>query len=111
MESYIPIPDASHIIDIKDYDALYKKKYKLPITLIRFSSTVEDSTGCPYVMDEKDDDFLNQYNNDNPSNIITEVHFEFVMWELESIINKQLPNISTVMKYKREEDKNKRIKE
>ncbi|CAO3625162.1 unnamed protein product [Cunninghamella echinulata] len=94
-QNYIPTPDASHIIDTKEYDALYKKKFKEPSILIRFSTTVEDSTGCPYVLDDEDDGFLKQYNRKNSLNNLTEDHLEFIMWELESITNKQLPNLST----------------
>ncbi|KAI9303208.1 enhancer of polycomb-like-domain-containing protein [Cunninghamella echinulata] len=93
-QNYIPTPDASHIIDIKEYDALYKRKFKEPSILIRFSTTVEDSTGCPYVLDDEDDGFLKQYNRKNSLNNLTEDHLEFIMWELESITNKQLPNLS-----------------
>ncbi|OAD02739.1 hypothetical protein MUCCIDRAFT_162357 [Mucor lusitanicus CBS 277.49] len=91
IESYIPIPDASKEIDHKEYEALYKKKYKEPSTLIRFSSTVEDTSGCPYVMDELDESFLNKYNTDHTT--LSEDDFEKIMYQFESITKDKLPHI------------------
>lgn len=36
------------------YDKLYPKSFSEPATYIRFSSTVEDSIGAPYCMDDED---------------------------------------------------------
>lgn len=36
------------------YDRLYPKSFSEPATYIRFSSTVEDSVGAPYCMDDED---------------------------------------------------------
>ncbi|CEP19141.1 hypothetical protein [Parasitella parasitica] len=91
IESYIPIPDASKEINRKEYESLYKKKYKEPSTLIRFSSTVEDTSGCPYVMDELDETFLNKYNTDHST--LSEDDFEKMMYQFESITKDKLPHI------------------
>ncbi|ORX46532.1 hypothetical protein DM01DRAFT_1149873 [Hesseltinella vesiculosa] len=88
VETYIPTPDASNRIDNKLYTQLYKKKYKEPSTLIRFSSTVEESTGCPYVMDEEDDQFLK-----STAMALSEDDFEKLMWEFESIATHQFPHL------------------
>ncbi|KAI8089939.1 enhancer of polycomb-like-domain-containing protein [Halteromyces radiatus] len=94
VERYIPTPDASRVIPTKAYNSLYIKKFKEPSTLIRFSSTVEDCTGCPYVMDDDDDLFLKKFNKKRKSNTITEDRFEEIMWALETIIQQQLPHLS-----------------
>ncbi|KAI8097996.1 enhancer of polycomb-like-domain-containing protein [Gilbertella persicaria] len=94
VEKYIPTPDASRLIDEKEYAALYKKKYKDPSTLIRFSSTVEDCIGCPYLMDEEDDAFLQDYNKQYPGEILSEDLFENIMWEFETITNQQWPHLA-----------------
>lgn len=57
---YIPTPEAtaSHL----QYDELYPKRFTQPATYIRFSSTVEDTSGCPYCMTSDDVAFLKAYN-------------------------------------------------
>ncbi|KAF1361965.1 hypothetical protein EJ07DRAFT_109140 [Lizonia empirigonia] len=57
---YIPTPEAtaSHL----QYDELYPKQFTQPATYIRFSSTVEDTSGCPYCMTSDDAAFLKSYN-------------------------------------------------
>lgn len=57
---YIPTPEAtqSHLV----YDELYPKRFTQPATYIRFSSTVEDTSGCPYNMTSDDVAFLKAYN-------------------------------------------------
>jgi enhancer of polycomb-like protein len=57
---YIPTPEAtaSHL----QYDELYPKHFTQPATYIRFSSTVEDTSGCPYCMTSDDAAFLKEYN-------------------------------------------------
>ena len=97
VESYIPIPDASNRIDTKDYESLYKKKYKEPSTLIRFSSTVEDTIGCPYFMDEVDESFLNKFNAEHPT--LSEDDFERIMYEFESVTKEKLPHIHLVSSF------------
>ncbi|OAD72938.1 hypothetical protein PHYBLDRAFT_169198 [Phycomyces blakesleeanus NRRL 1555(-)] len=94
VESYIPTPDASRVIPDEEYYSLYKKKYKEPSTLIRFSSTVEDVTGCPYMMDEQDDEFLQRYNANKANETLTPDAFEEIMWQFESVTNHQLPHLN-----------------
>lgn len=96
VEKYIPTPDASRLIPHEEYISLYKKKYKEPSTLIRFSSTVEDCIGCPYVMDEEDESFLSTFNSNHPGQILSEDMFEKIMWECESITNQQWPHLDLV---------------
>ncbi|KAI9490712.1 enhancer of polycomb-like-domain-containing protein [Zychaea mexicana] len=94
VESYIPTPDASHNISEKEYRKMYKKAFNKPSTLIRFSSTVEDTTGCPYVMDEEDDAFLKQYNNDTATTpSLSEDDFEKIMWQYESTVDQHWPHL------------------
>ncbi|KAI8393952.1 enhancer of polycomb-like-domain-containing protein [Radiomyces spectabilis] len=93
VESYIPTPDASRFIPDDDVHILYKKKFKEPSTLIRFSSTVEDCVGCPYVMDEIDDAFLKTLNKDK-SDKLSEDDLEAIMWEFESTTRQHLPHLN-----------------
>ncbi|CEP11311.1 hypothetical protein [Parasitella parasitica] len=93
VEKYIPTPDASRLIPDNEYQLLYKKNYKEPSTLIRFSSTVEDSIGCPYYMDEKDEEYLEAYNKEHPSEVLSEDLFEQIMWDIESIASQHWPHL------------------
>lgn len=52
-QSFIPTPDATKAKGI-EYDKLYPKVFSSPATYIRFSSTVEESIGVPYCMDDQD---------------------------------------------------------
>ncbi|CAK4030975.1 Enhancer of polycomb 1 [Lecanosticta acicola] len=61
-QSYIPTPDAVKARGVK-YDELYAKSFSQPATYIRFSSTVEDTIGTPYCMNEDDAKFLEQLND------------------------------------------------
>ena len=45
------------------YDQLYPLTFAQPATYIRFSSTVEDCSGCPYNLIEEDDVFLKSMNS------------------------------------------------
>ncbi|KAG0174692.1 Enhancer of polycomb-like protein 1 [Apophysomyces sp. BC1034] len=74
VERYIPTPNASNVIQEDSYYSLYKRKFKEPSTFIRFSSTVEDCTGCPYVLDSEDEEFLAQFNKNHET--LTEDEFE-----------------------------------
>ncbi|KAK4512539.1 Phosphotransferase [Mucor velutinosus] len=93
VEKYIPTPDASCLIPEEEYRSLYKKNYKEPSTLIRFSSTVEDSIGCPYYMDEQDEAYLESYNKEHPGEILSEDLFEKIIWEIESIASQHWPHL------------------
>ena len=56
---YIPTPDA--VTSKLQYEDLYPKRFTQPATYIRFSSTVEDTIGCPYCMTNEDAEWLKQY--------------------------------------------------
>ncbi|RUO96359.1 enhancer of polycomb-like-domain-containing protein [Jimgerdemannia flammicorona] len=88
----IPVPDASRTIN--NYDELYRRKFSEPQGLIRFSTTVEDCTGCPYTMDEEDEQWLIKYNvhaQRRPEEKLTEDQFEQVMWQFEKATNEKVP--------------------
>lgn len=75
---FIPTPDANQS-SIK-YDQLYKLTFSQPATYIRFSSTVEDSCGCAYDMNDKDDAYLKSFNEKrNASTQCSEDQFEEIM--------------------------------
>ncbi|KAI7856593.1 enhancer of polycomb-like-domain-containing protein [Circinella umbellata] len=94
VESYIPTPDASHTISEKLFRKNYKKAFKEPATLVRFSSTVEDVIGCPYVMDEEDEAFLKKYNTTATSATrLSEDEFEKIMWQYESTVDEHWPHL------------------
>ncbi|PSN71164.1 hypothetical protein BS50DRAFT_275810 [Corynespora cassiicola Philippines] len=57
---YIPTPEA--VTSKLQYDDLYPRHFTQPATYIRFSSTVEDTIGCPYCMTSDDVAFLKAYN-------------------------------------------------
>nr|POE78491.1 enhancer of polycomb-like protein 1 [Quercus suber] len=61
-QNYIPTPEATLAKDVK-YDDLYPKTFSQPATYIRFSSTVEDSVGANYCMNDADQDFLAKLNS------------------------------------------------
>lgn len=88
---YIPTPDASKIVD--DYEKLYKKTFIEPSTFIRFSTTVEDSEGCPYSMNEEDSDWLLKFNGSKRlrENYCSEDVFELIMNQFEAITNEKQP--------------------
>ncbi|KAK9768620.1 Enhancer of polycomb-like protein 1 [Basidiobolus ranarum] len=83
---YIPTPDASK--QIEGYEHLYKKVFHQPSTFIRFSASVEDSTGCPYNLDEIDEEWLEDFNKKaTEDKKLTEDQFENVMYIFESAAN------------------------
>lgn len=57
---FIPTPDA--VASKIKYDELYPRRFAQPATYIRFSSTVEDSIGCPYCMTAEDEAWLSNTN-------------------------------------------------
>ncbi|SCV67942.1 BQ2448_63 [Microbotryum intermedium] len=63
-KAYIPTPDAHGAIDNELFYQLYPKGWNDPVTYIRFSDTVEDTTmgATNYTMDEDDEDWLEAYN-------------------------------------------------
>lgn len=57
---YIPTPDA--VASKLQYEDVYPKQFTQPATYIRFSSTVEDTSGCPYCMTSDDVAWLKSFN-------------------------------------------------
>ena len=57
---YIPTPETK--LSNLQYESLYPQVFQQPQTYIRFSSTVEDSVGCPYCMNLDDEIWLKKYN-------------------------------------------------
>ena len=78
VQVFIPTPDASKVVE--DYDKLYPKKFSQPYSYIRFSSTVEDTSGCLYSMGEDDEAFLKTL---DPVKKYDEDGFERIMQFLE----------------------------
>ncbi|KAF1850836.1 uncharacterized protein K460DRAFT_328111 [Cucurbitaria berberidis CBS 394.84] len=75
---YIPTPDA--VASKLQYEDLYPRQFTQPATYIRFSSTVEDSSGCPYCMDSDDVAFLKDFNKKKGKSLrCSEDEFEEVM--------------------------------
>ncbi|RPA86107.1 hypothetical protein BJ508DRAFT_302023 [Ascobolus immersus RN42] len=92
---YIPTPNAEKIKDTQ-FDALYPKKFSMPSSYIRFSSTVEDCCGCPYSMSAEDQKFLQQYNSGKrpTSARCSEDTFEQVMSHFETVVQQKQPFLS-----------------
>jgi hypothetical protein len=93
---YIPTPDASQTIDLKEFHRLYKTPFNNPSSFVRFSATVEDSIGCPYMMDEADDEWLATFNKSHPKLSLSEDAFESIMWRIESVSLEKVPYLETV---------------
>jgi len=75
---YIPTPDA--VASTLQYEDVYPKRFTQPATYIRFSSTVEDTSGCPYCMTSDDVAFLKSYNQKKgKTNHCSEDEFEEVI--------------------------------
>ena len=75
---FIPTPDT--IQSNIQYDRCYPLQFSQPATYIRFSSTVEDCSGCQYCMTAEDDAFLKSMNLKRPaSSQCCEDRFEEVM--------------------------------
>ncbi|ORY90988.1 enhancer of polycomb-like-domain-containing protein [Syncephalastrum racemosum] len=91
---YIPTPKASQQIPEKDYRLLYTP-FKAPINNIRFSSTVEETGGCHYVIDEQDEAFLARHNaeKDSPDLRLSESLLEDIMDKFETITNTHMPHL------------------
>jgi enhancer of polycomb-like protein len=80
---FIPTPDA--LPSSLKYETVYKKRFALPTTYIRFSSTVEDTSGAAYCLTEEDEEFLKTINTKRPATShINERQFEEVMQFFET---------------------------
>ncbi|KAL6454870.1 EPL1 Enhancer of polycomb-like protein 1 [Candida maltosa Xu316] len=78
---YIPTPDASRIWP--EASRYYKQKFEEPESLIKFSSTVEDTIGVEYNLDEEDEVFYQSLCQQFPKNKISEVELEQVIDRFE----------------------------
>ncbi|KAI9768438.1 MAG: Enhancer of polycomb-like protein 1 [Geoglossum simile] len=86
----IPTPDT--IRSSLQYDNLYQRSFSQPATYIRFSSTVEDCTGCQYNLNEEDHAFLASMNQKRAlSTQCTEDQFEVVMAFFEATAQSKQP--------------------
>ncbi|KAK9478335.1 enhancer of polycomb-like-domain-containing protein [Lipomyces japonicus] len=92
---YIPTPDASKVFE--GYSKYYNRKFTEPTTYIRFSSTVEDTSGCPYCLDENDFEFLDKINSTKKpaSQQCSEDVFEVIMQQFETAIAERQPFLAT----------------
>lgn len=87
---YIPTPDASKVWP--EADKYYHQKFSEPNTYIKFSATVEDVSGCPYNMDERDEEFLLVLNKSfKDDEKCTEDEFELICDTFDKIVDKRQP--------------------
>lgn len=88
---YIPTPDASKIWT--EASKYYNQKFQSPSSYIKFSATVEDTSGVSYNMDEEDEEFLNAYNAKQKSeeSKLSEDDFELIMDKFETTVNEKQP--------------------
>ena len=87
---YIPTPEA--VASKLQYEDLYPTRFKQPSTYIRFSSTVEDTVGCPYCMTSEDAVWLKSYNQKRPKNAqCSEDEFEWVVNFFEETTQEKQP--------------------
>ncbi|EUC44116.1 hypothetical protein COCMIDRAFT_99048 [Bipolaris oryzae ATCC 44560] len=87
---YIPTPDA--VASNLQYEDLYPKRFTQPATYIRFSSTVEDTSGCPYCMTSDDVAFLKSYNQKRSKNDqCSEDEFEEIIYFFEETTSTKQP--------------------
>lgn len=90
---YIPTPDA--VASKLQYADLYPRRFRQPTTYIRFSSTVEDTIGCPYCMTGDDAAWLKAYNQKRGKNAqCSEDDFEEVMNFFEETSHTKQPYAS-----------------
>lgn len=90
---YIPTPDASKVW--KEATKFYHQHFKEPENYIKFSATVEDTSGCPYNMDEIDDEFLQRINKDfKEEEQCTEDEFEIIANKFDVVVDERQPFLS-----------------
>ncbi|KAF1946995.1 hypothetical protein EJ02DRAFT_334642 [Clathrospora elynae] len=87
---FIPTPEA--VASKVQYEDLYPRRFTQPATYIRFSSTVEDTSGCPYCMTSDDVAFLKSYNHKKgKNNQCSEDEFEEVIYFFEETTSTKQP--------------------
>jgi enhancer of polycomb-like protein len=81
---FIPTPETK--VSTVDYSQYYETRFSQPSTYIRFSSTVEDTSGCPYCMTGEDEVFLKKLNSKSKkTGHCSDDQFEIVMNTFEEI--------------------------
>ncbi|EDN04564.1 predicted protein [Histoplasma mississippiense (nom. inval.)] len=89
-QAHIPTPET--VTSSIKYDTLYKPTFSQPATYIRFSSTVEDCSGCSYNLVEEDDVALKIMNQKKgASTQCTEDQFEEFMAFFEETAQTKQP--------------------
>lgn len=87
---FIPTPEA--VASKLQYEDLYPKRFNQPSTYIRFSSTVEDTVGCPYCMTGEDAIWLKSYNQKRGKGALcSEDEFEWVVNFFEETTQERQP--------------------
>ncbi|KAF1974641.1 hypothetical protein BU23DRAFT_96948 [Bimuria novae-zelandiae CBS 107.79] len=87
---YIPTPEA--VASKLQYEDLYPRRFTQPSTYIRFSSTVEDTVGCPYCMTSEDAAWLKAYNQKRgKAPHCSEDEFEYVINFFEQTTQEKQP--------------------
>lgn len=90
---FIPTPDASKVWN--EANKFYYQKFTEPNDYITFSATVEDTSGCPYNMDERDEEFLTSLNKDfKDHEKCTEDEFELISNKFDTIVDERQPFLS-----------------
>lgn len=90
----IPTPDASRTFN--EFTKYYQHDYVQPKSLIKFSAQLEECVGCPYNMDEKDDEWLASHkqaceSGKHPaSTALTMDEFEYMMWSMEQVADEKV---------------------
>lgn len=91
-QSQLSIPTPETKLSALNYNTLYPPKFSQPATYIRFSSTVEDSTGSPYCMTAEDDVFLKNLNRKrSKQSQCSEDQFEELMSSFEATAQLKQP--------------------
>ncbi|ODV89626.1 hypothetical protein CANCADRAFT_16291, partial [Tortispora caseinolytica NRRL Y-17796] len=85
---YIPTRGCTKI-PIEEYNKLYPDRFVEPASYIRFSSTVEDTSGVPYCMDEIDEEYYTKTFTSDP--VCTRDVFEEIMYAFECLIDVKQP--------------------
>ncbi|EEH41264.1 hypothetical protein PAAG_03550 [Paracoccidioides lutzii Pb01] len=89
-QAHIPTPET--VKSSLQYDSIYKPTFSQPATYIRFSSTVEDCSGCSYNLVDEDDVALKILNQKkDASTQCTEDQFEVVMAFFEETAQSKQP--------------------
>lgn len=92
-EASIPTPDASRVWTTKE-KLFGDRTYDFTEEYLKFSATVEETSGCPYSIDEEDETFLEELNSKDPSKKLSVDEFEHMMYRLECVEDEKQPFLS-----------------